>query len=48
MAMAVLLLRIYPRLRLYETTFDDIKFDSDYFIPVINKHCKGVRAIVVD
>lgn len=48
MALAVLVLRVYPRLRLYEATIDDIKFDSDYFTPCIKKGREGLRAFVVD
>lgn len=46
--MAVLVLRVYPRLRLYEPSVDDIRFDSDYFVPCIKKGREGLRAMVVD
>lgn len=46
--MAVLVLRVYPRLRLYQPSVDDIRFDSDYFVPLIKKGREGLRATVVD
>lgn len=48
LAMAVLVQRVYPRLRLYEATIDDIKFDSDYFMPCIKNGREGLRAYVLD
>ncbi|KAH9905881.1 putative cytochrome P450 [Xylariomycetidae sp. FL2044] len=41
-----LTLRILPRLGLYETTVDDVRYDHDEFVPVPKKGTKGVRVIL--
>lgn len=39
--------RVYPQMRLYETTEEDIKYDHDMFNPMPKAISKGVRAIII-
>lgn len=43
LATAALVLRVFPRMQLYETTVDDVKYDFDLFIPMVKKSSSGVR-----
>ena len=36
-------LHVIPRMTLYETTIDDVKYDRDLFVPLVKKGSKGVR-----
>lgn len=45
--MAALTLRVFPRMQLYETTEEDIRYDHDLFVPMVKRGSKGVRAIIV-
>ena len=45
--LALLTVRIFPRMRLYETTISDITYDHDIFNPLPVATSKGVRAIIV-
>lgn len=44
----MLVLRVYPRMQLYETTIDDVKLYRDLFVPVIKDGRKGVRVFVTE
>lgn len=46
LAIAHLSLRVIPRMTLFETTLDDVKYDHDGFTPRPKKNSKGVRVIV--
>ncbi|KAI1075379.1 putative cytochrome P450 [Whalleya microplaca] len=41
-----LALRVLPRMQLYETTADDLRYDHDLFTPQVKKGSKGVRVTV--
>lgn len=43
LALAALALRVLPHATLYETTYDDVLYDHDMFIPRTRKESKGVR-----
>ncbi|KAI1415432.1 cytochrome P450 [Hypoxylon sp. FL1857] len=43
---AALALRVVPRMELYETTLDDIKYDHETMTPKIKKGSQGVRVVV--
>ncbi|KAL4914814.1 cytochrome P450 [Aspergillus aurantiobrunneus] len=45
-ALFALALRVFPRMRLYETTVDDVRYDLDLFAPMPRKGSNGVRAII--
>jgi hypothetical protein len=44
---AALTLRVLPKMRLYETTADDVRYDHDLMIPMPRKGSKGIRAVVL-
>lgn len=44
---AAMTLRVLPRMRLYETTPDDVAYDHDLMIPVVRRGTNGIRAIIV-
>lgn len=46
-ALAALTLRVFPHMRLYETTEEDVRYDYDLFIPMVKRGSKGVRAVLV-
>lgn len=46
-ALAALTLRVFPRMRLYETTDEDILHDYDLFIPMVKRDSKGVRGVLL-
>ncbi|KAI1460504.1 cytochrome P450 [Annulohypoxylon moriforme] len=43
---AAFALRVFPHMRLYETTEDDIRYDYDLFIPITRADTKGVRVVL--
>lgn len=43
---AALVLRVFPRMKLYETTEDDVKYDHDLFVSHPRKESKGVRVVI--
>jgi hypothetical protein len=45
-ALAALVLRVFPMMKLYETTADDVKFHRDVFVSFPKSTSKGVRVIV--
>ncbi|KAK8875095.1 trichodiene oxygenase [Apiospora arundinis] len=46
LCLAALTLRVIPRMRLYETTELDVRYDHDMFVPLTHKNSKGVRVLV--
>lgn len=44
---AALTLRVFPRMELYETTADDVRYDHDLMIPMPRKGSKGIRAVIL-
>lgn len=47
LALAALTLRVFPHMRLYETTEVDLQYDYDLLIPMPKRDSKGVRAVIV-
>ncbi|KAI1386875.1 cytochrome P450 [Hypoxylon trugodes] len=47
LSLAALTLRVLPRMRLFETTEDDVKYDHDMFVPLPKDGSKGVRVVIV-
>ena len=45
--LALLTVRVFPRMQLYETTEKDVAYDHDFFNPFPVWGSKGVRAIIV-
>lgn len=45
--LALLTVRVFPRMKLWETTEKDVEWDHDIFIPMPVKGSKGVRAVIV-
>lgn len=45
-AVAALALRVIPRLELFETTIDDVKYHHDLFVPMAHPDSKGVRVVI--
>ncbi|KAI1099223.1 cytochrome P450 [Jackrogersella minutella] len=43
---AALALRIFPKMRLFETTEEDVLYDHDMFVPMVKAGSKGVRVII--
>ena len=37
-----LILRVYPHMKLYQTTIDDIQYDYDLFVPMAKKGSRGI------
>lgn len=46
LATAALTLRVFPQMRLFETTVDDIKYDHDLVVAQAKKGSKGVRVVM--
>lgn len=44
--MSMLVLRVYPHMKLFETTIADVTLDSDYFITFPSRESQGVRAVI--
>ena len=42
-ALAALTLRVFPRMELYETDLDDVRYDHDLVAPAPKSGSKGVR-----
>ncbi|KAI1776778.1 cytochrome P450 [Hypoxylon cercidicola] len=47
LALAALVLRVFPHMRLFETTEEDVRYDHDMFVPLVKGGSKGVRVVVV-
>ncbi|XXG98627.1 hypothetical protein Hte_004952 [Hypoxylon texense] len=47
LALAALTLRVFPHMRLFETTEEDVKYDHDMFVPLVRDDSKGVRVKIV-
>ncbi|KAH6653116.1 cytochrome P450 [Truncatella angustata] len=47
LALTALVIRVFPRLKLYETTQEDISYDHDMFNPIPKAETKGIRAVIV-
>lgn len=45
-ATAALVLRVLPRMSLYETTVDDVRYDHDLIVSQPKKGSKGVRVVI--
>jgi hypothetical protein len=45
--LAMLTVRVFPRMQLYKTTEEDIIYDHDIFNPLPVSTSKGVRATIV-
>jgi hypothetical protein len=43
---AALALRVFPRMKLFETTVDDVKYDHDLITAQAKKGSKGVRVVM--
>lgn len=46
LTLAALILRVFPRMKLFETTEKDIAYDGDSFVPRTARDSKGVRVLV--
>lgn len=44
--LAALTLRVFPRMRLHDTTEEDIKYDHDMQVPM-TKDGRGVRVVII-
>ncbi|KAF3060973.1 Trichodiene oxygenase [Daldinia childiae] len=47
LGLTALVLRVFPHMRLFETTEEDIRYDYDIVIPMTRADSKGVRAVIV-
>ncbi|KAI1506236.1 cytochrome P450 [Biscogniauxia marginata] len=47
LTVTALALRVYPHMRLFETTEKDVTYDHDMFVPLAKDDSKGVRVIIV-
>ncbi|KAI0111592.1 cytochrome P450 [Daldinia grandis] len=47
LGLAALVLRVFPHMRLFETTEEDIQYDYDIVIPMTRADSNGVRAVIV-
>ncbi|KAI4869958.1 cytochrome P450 [Hypoxylon rubiginosum] len=47
LCLAALILRVFPHMRLFETTEEDVKYDHDMFVPLVKSESKGVRVVIV-
>ncbi|OTA56421.1 cytochrome P450 [Hypoxylon sp. EC38] len=47
LSLTALVLRVFPHMRLYETTEEDVKWDRDMIVPVPKASSKGVRVLIV-
>ncbi|EQB51707.1 cytochrome P450 [Colletotrichum gloeosporioides Cg-14] len=45
--LALLIVRVFPRMKLHETTEADVAYDHDFFNPFPVWNSKGVRAVIV-
>jgi hypothetical protein len=44
--LVALVLRVFPHLKLFETTVEDIEYDHDLFVAGVKPGSKGVRVTV--
>ncbi|KAI2783538.1 cytochrome P450 [Daldinia loculata] len=47
LGLTALVLRVFPHMRLFETTEEDIRYDYDIVIPMTSADSKGVRVVIV-
>ncbi|KAI2616488.1 cytochrome P450 [Hypoxylon sp. NC1633] len=47
LALAALTLRVFPHMRLFETTEDDVRYDHDMLVPLTRDGSNGVRVVIV-
>ena len=47
MSTAALVLRVFPHMKLYETTIEDVKYDHDLITAQAKKGSKGVRVVMI-
>jgi hypothetical protein len=45
-AVAALVLRVVPKMTLYETSSEDVEYDYDMFIPMPKRSSKGIRVMI--
>lgn len=43
---AAITLRVLPKMKLYETTYEDVAYDHDLMIPVAKEGTHGVRILI--
>jgi hypothetical protein len=43
LSFAALVLRVFPHMKLYKTTIDDVAYDYDLFVPMAKSGSQGVR-----
>lgn len=46
-ALTALTLRVFPRMELYETDLDDVRYDHDLMAPAPKSGSKGVRVVML-
>jgi hypothetical protein len=46
LALSALTLRVFPRMRLFETTVEDVAYHHDAFVPAVKESSKGVRVTI--
>ncbi|ROW14033.1 hypothetical protein VPNG_04067 [Cytospora leucostoma] len=46
LTVALFVLKVFPRMTLFETTEEDVKYDHDMFVPIPKDGTKGVRVVV--
>jgi hypothetical protein len=44
--LTALTLRVFPNMKLFETTEKDVRYDHDMFVPLTHDGSKGVRVII--
>jgi hypothetical protein len=42
-----LTLKVFPKMGLFETTEDDVKYDQDLLVPMTRKRSLGVRVVII-
>lgn len=46
LAVSALTLRVLPRMKLYNTSVEDVRYDHDKFVPMTRADSEGVRVII--
>lgn len=46
LAVAALTLRVFPRMKLHDTSVEDVRYDHDKFVPMTRPDSKGVRVTI--
>ncbi|KAH8757997.1 cytochrome P450, partial [Diaporthe sp. PMI_573] len=47
LGVAFLTLKVFPKMALFETTEDDVRYDHDLLVPMTRKGSRGVRVVIV-